>query len=105
MEDGIAGLDVREEGIAQALAFVRSLHQARDVDHVQEGGHFAARKQAFQSISTFQPIQTLPCRLVKVAQKIEPLVGHRHTTFVRIDRAERKVFGRRLTLGEHVEES
>jgi hypothetical protein len=42
MEDGVAGADVTEEGIAQSLSLRRSLHQAGYVDDVQEGRDFAA---------------------------------------------------------------
>ena len=37
VEDAIAGTDVGQEGIAQALASVSSLHQSCYVHHVQEG--------------------------------------------------------------------
>jgi hypothetical protein len=42
MEDGVAGADVTEKGIAQSLSLRRSLHQAGYVDDVQEGRDFAA---------------------------------------------------------------
>lgn len=45
MEDRIAGADVRQERIAQALALGGALHQAGDVDDVEEGGHLAAQKR------------------------------------------------------------
>ena len=41
MEDGVAGLDVGEEGVAEPLALGGALHQARDVRHVEERGDFA----------------------------------------------------------------
>ena len=41
MEDGVAGLDVGEEGVAEALSLRGALHQASDVRHVEERGHFA----------------------------------------------------------------
>ena len=42
MEEAVAGADVREEGVAQALPSVRPLHQASDVHHTQERGHLTA---------------------------------------------------------------
>lgn len=44
MEESVAGLDVREEGVAQALALGGPLHQPGDVHHVQERRHFTASK-------------------------------------------------------------
>ncbi len=41
VEHRVAGLDVGEEGIAQALALGGALHQTGDVHHVQEGGNLA----------------------------------------------------------------
>ena len=44
-----------EESIAQALTFTGALHQAGDVRHVEERGHFAERQgsEITQSISGF----------------------------------------------------
>lgn len=42
VEDAIAGTDVGEEGVAQALTSVSSLHQYYYVYHIQEGRHLAA---------------------------------------------------------------
>ena len=41
MEEGIAGSDVGQEGVAQALTLGRALDEAGDVHHVQEGRDFA----------------------------------------------------------------
>lgn len=48
MEDRIAGANVRQERIAEALAFGGALHQAGDVDDIEEGGHFAAAAGDFK---------------------------------------------------------
>lgn len=48
MEDGVAGLDVGEEGVAEPLALRGALHQARDVRHVEERRHFAERNSGDQ---------------------------------------------------------
>ena len=55
MEDGVAGLDVGEEGVAEALSLRGALHQASDVRHVEERGHFAEMQgsEITQSISGF----------------------------------------------------
>ena len=55
MEDGVAGLDVGEEGVAEALSLRGALHQASDVRHVEERGHFAEMQgsEITQSISCF----------------------------------------------------
>ena len=45
MEEGVAGFDVGQEGVAQALTLGRSLHESGDVHHVQEGRNFAAIKK------------------------------------------------------------
>ena len=45
MEESVAGLDVREEGVTQALSLGGALHQAGDVHHVEESRHFAAKKE------------------------------------------------------------
>lgn len=42
MEDSVAGADVREEGVAQALARAGSLHQPSDVHHIEERWHLTA---------------------------------------------------------------
>ena len=52
-------LDMTEEGIAKALTFAGSLHQAGNVGDVEEGGDLAGR-------------------LVVFHQPIEPLIRHRH---------------------------
>lgn len=45
MKYAVAGTDVGQEGVAQALASVRSFHQAGDIHHIQERRHFAAQHQ------------------------------------------------------------
>lgn len=45
MKDAIAGADVGQEGVAQALASVSALHQAGDVHHVEEGWDFTAKQE------------------------------------------------------------
>lgn len=55
MEEGIARLDVRQEGISKALAFTGTLDQTSDVDHVEKCGHFAEKRTdtiAFTSMFT-----------------------------------------------------
>jgi hypothetical protein len=44
VEDAIAGTDMGQEGVAQTLASVSSLHQSCYVYHVQEGRHLAAEQ-------------------------------------------------------------
>jgi hypothetical protein len=41
VEERIAGLDVGQERVAEALAFGGPLHKSGDVDHIQEGRNFA----------------------------------------------------------------
>ena len=83
--DGVARLDVTEKGVAEALALAGALHETGDVDDVEEGGHLARR-------------------LERIDEEVETRVGHGHATLVRIDRAEGKVLGSRLQLGQYVEE-
>ncbi len=45
MEEGIAGLDVRQESVAEALAFGGPLDEAGNVDDVQECRNFAENKR------------------------------------------------------------
>lgn len=45
VEDAIAGADVGQEGVAQALTRVGALHQAGDVHHVEECWDFAANQE------------------------------------------------------------
>ena len=51
MEEGIAGSDVGQEGVAQALTLGRALHEAGDVHHVQEGRDFAEKEKEMPSRS------------------------------------------------------
>lgn len=41
VEDGVAGFDVREESVSQALTLGGTLHQTSDVDYVEESWNFA----------------------------------------------------------------
>lgn len=45
VEDAIAGADVGQEGVPQALARVGAFHQAGDVHHVEECRDFAANQE------------------------------------------------------------
>lgn len=45
VEDAITGVDVRQEGISQALASMCTFHQARNVNNVKESRDFAAVKE------------------------------------------------------------
>lgn len=42
VEDAVAGADVGQEGVSQALALVGAFHQASDVNDIEECWHFAA---------------------------------------------------------------
>lgn len=44
VEEAIAGADVRQEGVPQALARVGAFHQAGDVHHIEESWDFAANR-------------------------------------------------------------
>jgi len=65
VEDGVNGADVRQEGVAEALALRGALDQAGDVDHGQVRRH--ARR-----------------RLVQVAEPVEALVRHRAARLGRV---------------------
>ena len=43
MKHGITSLDMGEEGIAQALPFWGSFNETRNINHIKECGHFAAK--------------------------------------------------------------
>lgn len=45
VEDAIAGADVRQEGVPQALARVGAFHQSGDVHHIEECWDFAANQE------------------------------------------------------------
>lgn len=45
MENGITGLDVRQEGIPQALTFWCSFHKTSNVSHIQESWDFTEKKK------------------------------------------------------------
>lgn len=45
VEDAIAGADVGQEGVSQALTRVGAFHQAGDVHHVEERWDFAAKQE------------------------------------------------------------
>ena len=82
----VCHLDVTEESISQPLALTGALDQAGDVGDVEEGGHLAGG-------------------LVVLNQPVEPGVGNRNPSLVRVDCAEREVFcSRNAGLGENIEE-
>ena len=43
MKHGITSFDMREESIAQALHFRGSFNETRNINHIKECGHFAAK--------------------------------------------------------------
>lgn len=45
MKDAIAGSDMGQEGVPQALAGVGTLHQACNVHHIKECWNFAANQE------------------------------------------------------------
>lgn len=45
VEEAVAGADVGQEGVPQALARVGAFHQAGDVHHVEESWDFAANQE------------------------------------------------------------
>lgn len=56
MEDAIAGADVGQEGVAQALTTVGAFDQAGDVHHVEECWDFAANQEG--SVPRIQILDT-----------------------------------------------
>ena len=60
MEEGIAGSDVGQEGVAQALTLGRALDEAGDVHHVQEGRDFAEKEKEMPSRSKAKCQECLP---------------------------------------------
>lgn len=58
VEDAIAGADVGQEGVPQALARVGAFHQAGDVHHVEECWDFAANQGGSLTESLFKNKQT-----------------------------------------------
>lgn len=46
MEDAVAGADMGQEGISQALAGMSTFHQASDVNNIEECWDFAATQEA-----------------------------------------------------------
>ena len=85
MEDGVGLADVGEELVAEALAFRRAAHQARDVDHFQIG-------------------EDDLLALRELGERGEARVDDRHDADVRLDRAERIVRALRARGGECVED-
>lgn len=55
VEDAVTGSDVGQEGVPQALAGMGSLHQARNVHHIEECWDLAA-KQEVKTIKTLTGI-------------------------------------------------
>lgn len=45
MEDAVAGADMGQEGISQALASVSTFHQASNVNYIKEGWDFATTQE------------------------------------------------------------
>lgn len=54
VEDAIAGADVRQEGVPQALARVGAFHQSGDVHHIEECWDFAANQEGSLTESLFK---------------------------------------------------
>lgn len=48
VEDAIAGADVGQEGVSQALAGMSTFHQASNVDNIEERWDFAATREVKQ---------------------------------------------------------
>ena len=90
MEEGIAGFDVREKGVADAIPFVGTLHETRYVHHVQEGWHLAVtmttkrRVRIMVMVMTMMMVVTMmmmmtmmmriPGWLVVLHKKVEPWI-------------------------------
>ena len=74
VHDGVDLADVREELVAEALAFRGALHEAGDIDELDRRG-----REFF--------------RLIHFGELVEALVRHRDDADVRLDRAERIVCG------------
>lgn len=53
VEDAIAGADVGQEGVPQALAGVGAFHQASNVHHIEECWDFTANQEGSLSESLF----------------------------------------------------
>ncbi len=84
LDDSIAGADVAQELIAQAFAFARSGNQAGNVHK----GH--------------------SCRddlvgFIQLAKFLQPLVGHRHNTRIRLDGRKRIVGGQYIAACQGIE--
>ena len=50
MENGIAFLDVGEEGVSQTGSLTGTPDETSDVDHIEEGGHFAETTSTSESV-------------------------------------------------------
>ena len=85
MNDGVRAADVREEFVAEALALARTLHEARDVHELDNGG------REFLGV-------------VHLREIIEPLVRYGDDADVRVDGAERVVRGFRARVRQCVEQ-
>ena len=86
VDDRVAAADVREELVAETLAFRRALDEACDVDELDDGGRELLG-------------------VVLVAQPFEPLVRHGHDADVRVDGAERVVVRGDTRVRDGVEQS
>lgn len=69
VEDAIAGADVRQEGVPQALARVGAFHQSGDVHHIEECWDFAANQEGSLTESLFKKKKTLKTLLLKSSLK------------------------------------
>ncbi len=73
-----------EEAVAQSFTAVGALHQARDVDELDDRGDLSGR-------------------LHQIVYAVEPWIGNLDHAYVRIDRGERVGFSRYARGGERVE--
>ena len=85
VDDGVGFADVRQELVAQALAFRRASHQAGDVDELDDGVDHAFR-------------------LDDGGQRIHARVRHFDHADVRLDGAERIVFSRDAGFRQRIEQ-
>ncbi|GMR52496.1 hypothetical protein PMAYCL1PPCAC_22691, partial [Pristionchus mayeri] len=87
MEEGVAGGDVREEGVAQSLPLRRALHQTSNVYNIEERWHLRGR-----------------ARLEMLDEPVESRILHHHSSLSGVDGAEGEVLCGDGRGGEHVEE-
>ena len=86
VDDGVGGADVGQELVAQALTLAGALHEAGDVDELEDGGGGLLGG-------------------VEVAQPLQPLIGHGHHAHVGVDGAEGVVVGGNTGVGDGIEQS